>query len=234
VRTTRIKSERQQAARVVHRTHELFSRQRVMLINAIRSHLAEFGIVAPAGPQHVGRLIERIADPGSRLPVEVRKMLHLLVDQLIELAHQINQLEAAMAKRCRRDEEAARLMTMPGIGPITASAIIATIPDATDFRSARDFAAWLGLVPRQNSTGGKARLGRITKMGDRTIRRLLIIGALSVIRWARRTPGFADTWLGKLVARKPFKVAAVALANKMARMVWAMLVRKETYRTQTA
>jgi transposase len=182
VRVTKIKSERQQAARVVHRTHELPSRQRVMLINAIRSHLAEFGIVAPAGPEHVGHLVDRIAEPDCRLPVEVRKMLHLLVDQLIELAHQINQLEAAMAKRCRRDEEAARLMTMPGIGPITASAIVATIPHATDFRSARDFAAWLGLVPSPELNWGKARLGGITKMGDRTIRRLLIIGALSVIR----------------------------------------------------
>jgi transposase len=230
VRTTPIKTEEQQTARVVHRAHELLSRQRVMLINAIRSHLAEFGIIAPPGPQHVAPLIMRIDDPDTHLPTAVRQVLNLLARQLEALHGEINRLELAMTRRCRADPEAARLMTVPGIGPITASAILAGVPDAGNFRSARDFAAWLGLVPRQNSSGGKARLGRITKMGDRTIRRLLVIGAMSVIRWGRRKPGFADGWLGRMVDRKPIKVAAVAMANKTARIVWAMLARGETYR----
>jgi transposase len=135
-----------------------------------------------------------------------------------------------MARRCRRDADGARLLTIPGVGPITASAILAGVPDINGFRSGRDFAAWLGLVPRQTSSGGKERLGRITKMGDRTLRRLLVTGALSVIRWGRRKPDFAERWIGRLVARKPLKLAAVALANKMARIVWAVLTRGEDYR----
>jgi transposase len=230
VRTTPIKTKEQQTARVVHRVHELLSRQRVMLINAIRSHMAEFGIIASSGPQHVAPLIKRIDDPDSDLPSVVRHVLALLAQQLEALHGEIDRLELAMTRRCRADPDAARLMTVPGVGPISASAILAGVPDAGNFRSARDFSAWLGLVPRQNSSGGKARLGRITKMGDRSIRRLLVIGAMSVIRWGRRKPGFADTWLGKMMARKPIKVAAVALANKTARIIWAMLARGEDYR----
>jgi transposase len=231
VRTTPIKSVDQQAARVIHRAHELLSRQRVTLINAIRGHLAEFGVLAPAGPQHVSRLIERICDPKIGLPIPVQQALNMLADQLVALSRQINQMEAAMARRCRHDTDGARLLTIPGIGPITASAILAGVPDIHGFRSGRDFAAWLGLVPRQNSSGGKDRLGRITKMGDRTIRRLLVTGALSVIRWNRPKPEFKISWLGQLIARKPLKLAAVALANKTARIVWALLTRGAVYRT---
>lgn len=230
VRTTPIKSIEQQAGRVVQRTHELLSRQRVTLINAIRGHLAEFGILAPAGPQHVGRLIERLCDPRTELPQIAREALNLLVDQLVALERQIDRIEAAMARRCRHDDEGMRLLSIPGIGPITASAVLAGVPHIRGFRSGRHFAAWLGLVPRQNSSGGKERLGRITKMGDRTIRRLLVTGALSVIRWSRRKPDFAGSWLQKLIGRKPLKVAAVALANKMARIIWAVLTRDEMYK----
>jgi transposase len=230
VRKTPAKTSKQQAARVAHRAHELLSRQRVTLINAIRGHMAEFGILAPAGPQHVGRLIERLIDPATPIPDSAREALNMLVDHLVALTSQINRMEAQMRRRCREEKDAARLLTVPGIGPITASAILAGVPDINGFRSGRDFAAWLGLVPRQASSGGKERLGRITKMGDRTIRRLLVIGALSVIRWSRRNPGFADTWLGRLITRKPLKLAAVALANKMARIVWAVLTRGEEYR----
>jgi transposase len=230
VRTAPVKTAEQQAARVIHRTHELLSRQRVTLINAIRSHMAEFGVLAPAGPQHVARLIERIADPATPLPDAARGALNVLADQLVALGREIDRLEAAMARRCRRDADGARLLTIPGIGPITASAILAGVPDINGFRSGRDFAAWLGLVPRQTSSGGKERLGRITKMGDRTLRRLLVTGALSVIRWGRQREDFADRWIGRLVARKPLKLAAVALANKMARIVWAVLTRGEDYR----
>ena len=231
VRTTPIKTIEQQAARVTQRTHELLSRQRVTLINAIRGHMAEFGVLAPTGPQHVARLIARIADPTSPLPISVRAALNILADQLVALARQIESLEAQMRRRCRENADAARLLTIPGIGPITATAILAGAPDASAFRSGRDFAAWVGLVPRQNSSGGKERLGRITKMGDRSIRRLLITGALSAIRWARTRPGFAESWIGRLIERKPMKLAAVALANKMARIAWALLVRGDSYRT---
>ena len=230
VRTTPIKSEDQQAARVVQRTHELLSRQRVTLINAVRGHLAEFGIHAPVGPQHIGGLIERAADPATPIPAVAREALNLLIDQLVQLGRQIDQLEAQMKRRCKADPDGARLLAVPGIGPITASAILAGVPDIRGFRSGRDFGAWLGLVPRQNSSGGKEKLGRITKMGDRTIRRLLVTGALAVIRWARAKEGFAATWLGRLIGRKPLKLAAVALANKTARIVWAMLSRGEAYR----
>jgi transposase len=231
VRTTPIKSVDQQAARVIHRVHELLARQRVTLINAIRGHMAEFGVLAPAGPQHVGRLIERICDPKSGLPIPVQQSLNVLADQLVAVSGQIDQMEAVMTRRCRQDADGVRLLAIPGIGPITASAILAGVPDIRGFRSGRDFAAWLGLVPRQNSSGGKERLGRITKMGDRTIRRLLVTGALSIIRWSRPKPEFQGSWLGKLIARKPLKLAAVALANKMARIAWALLTRGEVYRT---
>ncbi|MGO4741250.1 IS110 family transposase [Bosea sp. 2KB_26] len=230
VRSAPIKSLSQQAARVVHRTHEILSRQRVSLINAIRSHMAEFGVIAAAGPQHVGSLVERISHSETPLPDMVRAALSILADQLIALTKQINELEAQMRKHCRKEPEAARLLTIPGIGPITTSAILAGVPDIRGFKSGRDFAAWLGLVPRQNSSGGKERLGRITKMGDRTIRRLLVIGAMSTIRWSRSKESFAESWLGRIIARKPVKLAAVALANKMARIIWAVMTRQETYR----
>ncbi len=135
-----------------------------------------------------------------------------------------------MRKNCREEPESARLLSIPGVGPITVSAILAGVPNISGFRSGRDFAAWLGLVPRQNSSGGKERLGRITKMGDRTIRRLLVIGAMSTIRWSRSKQNFAQTWLGRIIARKPINLAAVALENKMARIMWAVMTREETYR----
>ncbi len=228
--TTPVKSEDQQALRVIQRTHQLLSRQRVMLINAIRSHMAEFGILAPAGPQHVGRLIERISDPEAKLPDSVRRCLNTLADQLVAVHREINAVEADMRRSCREHEPARRLLTIPGIGPVTASALIAAVPSIEVFSSGRDFAAWLGLVPRQNSSGGKERLGRITKMGDRTLRRLLVTGALSVIRWRSKAEGFGETWLGRLLARKPVKLAAVAQANKTARIIWAILTRGEIFR----
>ena len=221
VRTTRVKTVEEQGARVVQRTHELLSRQRVMLINALRGHMAEFGILAPTGPQHVGRLIERLADPATPIPMSAREALNGLVDELVALASRLEGMEKQMRRFSRENEDARRLVTIPGVGPVTASAILAGAPDMAGFRSGRNFAAWLGLVPRQTSSGGKERLGGITKMGDRSIRRLLITGALSIIRWRRRDEGFAESWLGRIIARKPLKLAAVALANKMARIAWA-------------
>ena len=199
------------------------------MINAVRSHTAEFGILAPSGPQHVAPLIERIADPRTPIPAIVRETLQTLAEQLGAVTHEIDQLEATMRRRCRDCPDGARLLGIPGVGPITASAIMAGVPDIEGFRSGRDFSAWLGLVPRQNSSTGRERLGRITKMGDRGIRRLLVTGAMSVIRWERRRPDFPTSWIGRLVARKPLKLAAVALANKMARIIWAVLARGEAY-----
>jgi transposase len=230
VRTTPAKTIAQQAGRVIHRTRELLLRQRVTLMNSIRGHMAEFGILAPAGPQHVTVLIERLSDPAAPIPAPVREALNILADQLVTVTRQIDRIEAQMRRHCREQEEAVRLLTIPGVGPVTASAILASVPNISGFRSGRDFAAWLGLVPRQNSSGGTARLGHITKMGDRTLRSLLVSGAVAVIRGARRKKDFPETWLGRLVARKPMKLAAVALANKMARIIWAVLTRGETYR----
>lgn len=230
VRTTQPKSPEKQANRVVHRTRELMVRQRVTLGNAIRSHMAEFGIIASAGPKNLKLLIERIADPSCALPASVRTALNVLADQLVALDEQIRRIEAQMRVRCREDADASRLLTIPGVGPITASAVLASVPDMSGFRSGRDFAAWLGLVPRQTSSGGRERLGHVTKMGDRTIRRLLISGAMTVIRWERRKQGFEKTCLGRIVGRKPLKLAAVALANKLARIIWAVLTRGEVYR----
>ncbi|WP_188544183.1 IS110 family transposase [Aquisalinus luteolus] len=224
------KSADQQADRIVHRTYELLSRQRVGLINALRCHLGEFGIIAPAGVQHIKRLAERVSHPATDLPELARSMIQLIIDQIAGIDAEIDRLKRLIAKRCREDADGQRLLTIPGVGPITASAILAGVPDMARFASARSFAAWLGLVPRQNSTGGKSRLGHITKMGDRTIRQLLVSGATSVLLWARRKPGFPDSWLGRLAARRPAKLAAVALANKLARIIWAVLTKGEVYR----
>ncbi|WP_084584692.1 IS110 family transposase [Sphingomonas azotifigens] len=230
VRTTPVKSVDQQAARVLQRAHELLARQRVKLINAMRGHMAEFGVIVPSGTQNLNRLMERISDPDAALPASVRVVLNILADQMVGLTKQLDAMEAQMRKRCREDADAARLITIPGVGIITACTVLASVPNIHAFRSGRGFAAWLGLVPRQTSSGGKARLGRITKMGDPAIRRLLVVGATSAIRWAKQKDGYDESWLGKMLARKPVKVAAVALANKNARIIWALLTRQEAYR----
>jgi transposase len=159
----------------------------------------------------------------------VREALNGLVDQIVALGRQMDRMEKQMRRFCWENENAERLVTIPCVGPVAASAILAGAPDMGGFRSGRDFAARLGLVPRQSSSGSKERLGGIAKMGDRSIRRLLVTGALSVIHWRRRDPGFAESWLGKITARKPVKPAAVALANKVARIAWALLTRGEVY-----
>lgn len=228
------KTGEQQAVQVTLRTREVLVRQRTMAVNALRGHLAEFGIVAPVGLHNLPGLIERLAAPGSPVPVMAKEALHLLIDQISETTTRIEALEAMLKQRCQADAEARRLMTIPGVGPLTASAIIASAPDPSRFACGRHFAAWIGLVPKQHSTGGKSQLGRISKMGDRTLRRLLISGAISVICNARRRAGFAETKLGRLLQRKPLMVAAVALANKHARIVWALLARGGVYQAAAA
>jgi transposase len=226
-----IKSEAQQAMLLIHRARDLLVRQRTSLINALRAHLAEFGVVVPKGAQHGRRLVamlltgETFGMPDSAVPV-----LLGLARRCQALEADTAELEREMRRRSTADEGVQRLLKVPGVGPITATALAATIPDANAFRSAREFAAWLGLVPRQSSSGGRERLGGITKMGHAYLRRLLVLGAQAVLRQAARGPDHATPWLGRLLREKPRKVAAVALANKTARIVWALLARGEAYR----
>jgi transposase len=224
-----VKSEQAQAAAVVFRTRDLLVRQRTQAINALRGHLAEFGIIAAKGPLHVPKLIALMDDPTSDLPHAARVILGILVQELHALNERIVLLDRAIARQAKENAVARRLMTIPGIGAVTATALAALAPPAETFRRGRDFAAWLGLTPVQRSSGGKERLGRTSKMGERTLRRLLIIGASAVARWAARKGVPAGSWLGRMLARKPPLLVRVALANKMARVVWALLAKGGVY-----
>ena len=230
MRFVAVKSEAKQASAVIFRTRDVLVGQRTQLINAIRGHLSEYGLIAPQGPFHVARLIAEIEDPTSDLPQAARTCLAVLVTALRHLQEQTAELDAEIAARAKADEVARRLMTVPGIGPLIATAIEALAPPAETFRSGRDFAAWVGLTPVQRSTGGKERLGRTSRMGERTLRRLLIIASSAVVRWAKRKGVPADSWLGRMLARKPAMLVIVALANKNARIAWALLTRGGIYR----
>ena len=223
-----VKSEEQQAVLMLHRTRDLLVRQRTMLINALRAHLAEFGIVAAKGRGKADELAAGLAD--AEIPVLTRTALQELVGQIDDCDKRIATMEKEIFSWHKTNEPSRNLATIPGIGPITASLLAATVTDPTAFKNGRQMAAWLGLVPRQNSSGGKDRLGGITKAGDRTIRRMLVLGATSMIRCARtKAPGDAE-WLKALLARKPARLVTVALANKMARIAWSVLAREEVYR----
>jgi transposase len=231
-----VKSAEQQSVLMLHRVRALLIRQRTMLINALRAHLAEFGIVAAQGVRPVAALIERVFGQereATELPPLARTALEPLVAQLRDLQPRIKALEAELLAWHRRSEESRRLETIPGVGVITATALAATVTDPTQFRSGREFAAWLGLTPRQSSSGGKERLGRISKMGDGYLRTLLVVGATAVMRYARQKTAANTTWILGLLATKPARLVAVALANKMARIAWALLARKEVYRLPT-
>jgi transposase len=225
-----VKSTEQQGVLVLHRARELLVRQRTMLVNSLRAHMAEFGIIAPQGIQRVPELIEAIDDETTDIPQIAREVLATIVMQIKHLTACIKQMEKRIVAWCRTNVAARRLATIPGVGPITASALAATITDPTLFRSGRHLAAWLGLVPRQHSTGGKTKLGRITKMGDRYLRKLLVVGMTAVIRSARRTKAPAFAWVNALLERRSARLVSVALANKAARIAWAILIRGETYR----
>jgi len=225
-----VKTEEQQARGMLFRTRDLLVRQRTQTINALRGHLTEFGIVAPQGPAHVRRLALAIKDAQAGLPEVVRRLGRFLLDRIAGLDEEIKGLEKEVRAHARQDEEARRLMTVPGIGPICASAIQAFAPPLESFRCGRDFSAWLGLVPRQHSTGGKPRLGKMSKMGQRDLRRLLVSGAMATIGWAVRRGGTSDPWLARMLAHKPRMLVAVALANRMARIAWALMTRGENYR----
>ncbi len=231
MRTVAVKSSAQQARAMLFRTRDLLVGQRTQLVNALRGHLAEHGIVLAKGIANVERLALRLED--DDLPDLVRHLGRIYLDQIAQLGVEIEKLDKRIVAAAKQNGEARRLQTMPGIGPVCAMAITAFAPDMREFRRGRDFAAWLGLVPRQHSSGGKQKLGRTSKMGQRDIRRLLIVGAMSIVHWRGRDGGRPGSWLARMLARKPRMLVAIALANKMARMVWAMLVREEDYRDPT-
>lgn len=215
-----VKSEATQGRLVTHKAREFLVRQRTQIVNAIRAHLGEFGVAIPKGIQNTGRLIE--ACDGARLPAAARQALKLLADQLMDAQEKIEELTAEVSRSATTDEAARRLQTIPGIGPITADALVAALPNVSDFKSGRDLSAWIGLTPKPHSSGGKERLGRISKMGNRYLRRLLYLGAMAQISARRRCkPG--EDWLWGIIQRKKPKQAAIALANRMARTIYALL-----------
>ena len=230
-----VKGEETQGAAMVFRVRELLIRQRTQAINALRGHLTEFGQIVPQGAANASRLIAIVEDPESDLPAGAIPTLKALIAVLTHLEAEIRKLDAEIARRAKENDVARRLMTVPGIGPLIATAIAVLAPPPETFRKARDFAAWLGLVPRQHSTGGKQRLGATTRMGERSLRRLLILGANSVIIkrhvHAAARPG---TWLAGMLSRKPPMLVRVALANKMARIVWALMAKGQDYRAPAA
>ena len=219
---------------MLFRTRDLLVRQRTQTINALRGHLAEHGLVAPQGIVQMKRLADAVNDEASRLPETVRDLGQLHLDQIEALTVRIFELDKRLRLAAAEAETTRRLQTMPGVGPITAVAVETFAPPMEDFRRSRDFAAWLGLVPRQHSTGGKARLGKTSKIGQRDIRRLLITGAMAVIQAAARRGTSRIMWLERMLAKKPRMLVAIALANKMARGLWAMVTKQQDYRNPAA
>jgi len=235
MRIVPIKSPEQQAELTLHRAREQMVRQRTRLINVLRALMAEFGLTAPLGPRNLGGLIEIIADESdARLPACARLALGELVGAFKDIEHRLLVVTKAITAAHKADAASRRLATQPGVGPIVASAVRASVPDPRHFRSGRDFAASLGITPRQHSTGGKERLGRISKMGDRYLRTLLVLGATSVLAQAKRFGRPEHAWILRLLQRRPPRVVIVAIANKMARVMWAMMVSGEAYRAPLA
>src|SRR4051812_27209244 len=235
MRFVETKTPEQQSCLMLHRTRHLFIRQQTAVINAIRAHLAEFGIVAPVGRNGVEQLLGIVADAGDkRLPEIARACIAALGAQLQTLKAQVLQFDRLIRAWHRSSEASKRLDAIPGVGPALATALVASVANPKAFRSGRDFSAWIGLVPKQSSSGGKDKLGSISKQGDRYLRSLFTAGALAVIRYAKIHGTRHRPWLTALLARRPTKVAAIALANKLARMAWAMMARGEQYREPAA
>ena len=225
-----VKAAEQQAAAIVLSARELLVRQRTQLVNAVRGHAAEFGIVAAKNISHLPALLEAIATEAA-VPDAAKAMLAFLGAQVVQLDEQIAELERQMKQQHKSNPVSQLLAEIPGIGPITALSLALTI-DPARFQSGRHFAAWLGLTPKEHSTGGRRRLGGISRAGNERLRQLLVLGAMAVIRYAKPGSKSASAWLLALLERKPRKLAAVALANKMARIIWAMMARGEVYRRQ--
>lgn len=235
MRFVETKTVEQQSCLMLHRTRHLFIREQTAVINVIRAHLAEFGIVAPVGRKGVEELLRVIADPADRrIPEIARACLAALGTQLQRLKEQLLEFDRMIMAWHRSDETSRRLDEAPGIGPMLATAVVATVADPKAFRPGRNFSAWVGLVPKQHSSGGKDRLGHISKQGDRYLRGLFVAGALAVIRYAKIYGTRHRPWLTALLARRPTKVAAIALTNKIARMTWAMMVKGERYKEPVA
>lgn len=235
MRFVAVKRAEQQAVLVLHRSRELLVRQRTMLTNAIRGHCAEFGLIAPKGTSGSRDLVDRIRQADSTvLPEMAKQAMVLLINQLHALALQIQALNRRLLVWHRQDQAIQRLATIPGVGIISATALAASVTEPGAFRSGREFSTSLGLVPRQNSSGGKDKMGRISRMGDRYLRKLLVVGATSVVRRARTADTAAANWVRSLLDRKPARLVTVAMANKNARIVWTVLARGEAYRAQAA
>jgi transposase len=235
MRFVETKTTEQQSCLVLHRTRHLFIRQQTSVINAIRAHLAEFGMVAPVGRKGLEQLLDAVANArDQRIPALARACIAALGTQLRALKAQILEFDRQIMLWHRSHETSKRLDEVPGVGPALATALVASIADPKAFRSGRDFSAWIGLVPKQHSSGGKDKLGSISKQGDRYLRSLFMAGALAVIRYAKIYGSKHRPWLTALLARRPTKVAAIALANKLARMVWAMMSRGERYKEPVA
>lgn len=228
-----IKSPEEQAASMVLKTRELFVRQRSQTANAMRAHMAELGIIAATGMTSIAKLIAVLRDDrDERLPNSARTALLEMAEQIEKLTARVEALDTKIVAAVKADEAARRLTTIPGVGPIIAATVRAAVPDPAAFRTGRDLAAWIGITPRANSSGGKERLGKISKQGNKQLRTLLIVGATSILKQVRRGVKL-PAWVVSLIARRPYKVAAVALANKMARTIWALLVKGGIYQRAT-
>ena len=235
MRFVAVKTEEQQGVLVLHRSRDLLMRQRTMILNAIRAHFAEFGIITAQGPRKVIDLVSRLRDDDSLgLPDVVRSALLALAAQLDSLAAEVRNIERRLMAWHRQSVASQRLETIPGVGILTATALAASVPDPSVFKSGRQFAAYLGLVPRQNSSGGKDRLGHISKMGNGYLRKLLVVGATSVTRRAPTTDTRTGVWVRSLLKCKPIRVVTVAIANKAARIAWALLTKEEAYKAASA
>ena len=229
-----IKSADAQSVLMLHRARHLLVRQRTAQVSAMRAHLAEYGVIAPKGRTHVRELVEALTSGTAPIPDLARQTLLLIAGMIDALSQQIRTIEIELLAWHRANATCRRLETIPGIGFITATALAATVGDAKVFRSGRQFAAWLGLVPKQHSSGGKERMGGISKMGDRYLRHLLVVGATAVIRYTRRKTTTVSTWAAQLLERKPARLVSVAVANKTARIAWAVMTREENYRAAPA